>query len=63
MVISEIPNEILQDMAHATLRQLCNEVVLGKFYSIMMDETTDTSSKEQISFCVRTVHEYRFQCE
>ena len=37
----EITNEILQDMAHATLRQLCNEVVLGKFYSIMMDETTD----------------------
>ena len=43
-------------MAHATLRQLCNEVVLGKFDSIMMDGTTDMSSKEQISFCIRTVN-------
>ena len=43
-------------MAHATLRELCSEIKNGKFYSIMMDETTDISCKEKISFCIRTVN-------
>ena len=51
-----ITNEILEGMAHATLRELCSEIKNGKFYSIMMDETTDISCKEQISFCIRTVN-------
>ena len=49
----DITNEILEGMAHATLRELCSEIK-NAFYSIMMDETTDISCKEQISFCIRS---------
>ena len=58
----EIENEILQDFAHATLRKLCESIRESQFYSLMADETTDMSAKEQVSICIRRVNE-KFKIE
>ena len=47
----EIQNEFLQIMAHSVLRAQLS----GRYYSIMVDETTDVSNNEQLVFCVRYV--------
>ena len=44
-------NEILSIMALSVLRSISNEVA-GKYYSFMIDETTDV---EQMVFCLRYV--------
>ena len=58
----QIENEILQDFAHATLRKLCESIRESQFYSLMADETTDMSAKEQVSICIRRVNE-KFKIE
>lgn len=52
-----IANEILEDLAHATLRIICGFVRGSKYYSVMVDETPDASQKEQISICIRRVND------
>ena len=47
----DIQNEILSIMALSVLRSILNEVA-GKYYSIMIDETTDNSNVEQMVFCL-----------
>ena len=51
---SDIQNEILCIMALSVLRSISNEVA-GKYYSIMIDETTDNSNVEQMVFCLHYV--------
>ena len=53
----DIQNELLQITAHAILRKLVKEIQECKEFAIIVDETSDTSGKEQLSFCVRTVDE------
>ena len=50
----EIQNEFLQIMAHSVLRNIAAQLS-GRYYSIMVDETTDVSNNEQLVFCVRYV--------
>ena len=50
----DIQNEILKIMALTIQREIKNEVS-GKWYTIMVDETTDISNTEQMVFCLRYV--------
>ena len=48
-------NEILGMVSHAVLGDLVKEVQVAKCFSIICDETTDISTMEQLSVCVRYV--------
>ncbi|KAL5506665.1 hypothetical protein EMCRGX_G008377 [Ephydatia muelleri] len=50
----EIQNEFLQIMAHSVLRNIAAQLS-GRYYFIMVDETTDVSNNKQMVFCVRYV--------
>ena len=50
----DIQNEILQVMALRVLRQIASNVQATNF-TIMIDETTDTSTTEQVVFVLRWV--------
>ena len=47
----EIQNEILSIMALHILREITSELS-GKWYTIMVDETTDISNTEQMVLCL-----------
>lgn len=49
-----IQNEILETMAHHVLRKIVSDI-RGNFFTVMVDETMDTSTKEQCVFVVRWV--------
>ena len=51
----DFQNELLSIMANNVLRSKLNEVKVNKCYSIMCDEYTDMSNKEQLSFCIRWI--------
>ena len=53
----KILNEILFDFSHAVLRRLTNKVKLAEYFGIIMDETSDISGQEQISFCIRIAND------
>jgi len=40
-------------MSHSVLRQIVRRVQTAKFYSVIADETTDSSRKQQFSVCIR----------
>ena len=50
----DIQNEFLQIMALTVLRGI-TERLTGRYFSIMVDETTDISNVEQLVFCIRFV--------
>lgn len=50
----DVQNEILRIMALSILRDISSEVA-GKWFTIMIDETTDVSNAEQMVFCLRYV--------
>ena len=50
----DIQNEILSIMATTIQREIAREVS-GKWYTVMVDETTDISNTEQMVFCLRYV--------
>ena len=52
---SDVQNEILNIMATLTLQEMLKVIQDRKFFSIIADEGTDVSNKEQLSFCLRTV--------
>lgn len=49
----DIQNEILQILANRVLDRILYEVTTAQWYSIMVDETSDCSRKEQLVFCFR----------
>ena len=51
----DIQNEVLKIMALSVLRQLMHSIHSAPFLSIMIDETTDISNKEQVVVCLRWV--------
>lgn len=71
----DIQNEIVELMAHQILRSLMKIILpyvkVGSkvelspvaFFSIIVDETTDVSTKEQVSICLRWVSEDLMPCE
>jgi len=48
-------NEILKIMGLSVLRQVVDSIHSAPFYSLMIDETTDVSNKEQVVVCLRWV--------
>jgi len=51
----DIQNEVLQIMALDVLRKIIDRVKSNRFFSLIVDETTDESTKEQLSICIRHV--------
>jgi len=52
---SDIQNEIMKVMAFRILRDVSSAIRSSKFCTIMVDETTDISNKEQVVLCLRWV--------
>ena len=50
-----IQNECLEVMALHIVRQICKDVAINGFYTIMADECTNVSNKEQFTICLRWV--------
>ena len=53
----ENQNEMLEIMAHHTLRKILCKIQESPFCAIMVDETTDVSNKEQLTLVIRRVDE------
>lgn len=53
----EIQNEILRLLAHGVLRNICEEILAAKHFSIIVDGTTDISHNEQESIVVRYINQ------
>lgn len=53
----EVQNEILKVMALQVLREIVKNLQNSPFYTIMVDETTDVSNREQVVLCLRWVDE------
>ena len=51
----DIQNEMLRIMAHSVQRSIASDIQPARWYSLIVDETTDISVKEQISLCLRYV--------
>lgn len=54
-ITHEIQNEILSMLSNKIVQDLVDEVREADFFSILLDETPDCSSREQLSICVRIV--------
>ena len=54
-VSHDIQNELLKVMALAVLRDIFHSIHESTFYSIMCDECTDASNKEQLVICIRWI--------
>lgn len=48
-----IQNEIISTCGDIILKKLVKEVNESRYFSVLADETTDISVKEQITICVR----------
>jgi len=53
----EIQNEILKTASHEVQRLLASQMKRAGFFGIMVDETTDAASLEEVSICLRTTTE------
>lgn len=53
----QVQNELIKVMAVNVLRNIATSIQKAKFYSVMADEVTDASNKEQVIVCFRTVDE------
>lgn len=55
-------NELIKIMSLRILRYLVAKFQKSKFVTVMIDETTDITNKEQVTFVIRTVNE-KFQVD
>jgi len=53
----EIQNKILQLITHSVLRSLIANISKARIFSLIVDETNDQSTDEQVSVCVRYVND------
>lgn len=51
----DIQNEIIDLLGKSVLRKVLASIKRTEHFSIMVDETSDSSIREQVSFCIRTV--------
>ena len=54
-VSHDVQNELLKVMALSVLREISDAIQESSFYSIMCDECTDASNKEQLVICIRWI--------
>lgn len=52
-ISGDIQNELLSLMHNDVLRQIISAVNQSPYFAVIMDETTDISTKEQVSICLR----------
>ena len=52
----ENQNEMLELMAHGVLRKVLKDIHESPFLAVMVDETTDKSNKEKLTFVIRWVN-------
>jgi hypothetical protein len=52
----KIQNEILIVCNNLILKQLVKDINKSKAFTVLADETTDISNKDQLTICVRYVH-------
>lgn len=50
---NEIVNEIIYLLADSILQKIIGEIKNAKYFSLMLDETSDVSRLEQVSICLR----------
>ena len=55
---SDIQNEILKVMSLRILCDISSLIQSAQFFSVMVDETTDISNKEQVVLCFRWIDKY-----
>jgi len=55
MISPTIQNEIIETIGDIIKNKIINRVKASKYYSILCDETTDISTKEQMTICIRYV--------
>ena len=53
----EVVNEIITLMADEIRKIILNKIMLAKYYSLMIDETSDITRVELVSVCVKIVNE------
>ena len=58
---AQIQNEILSIMGSSVVRDIAAKIQSAKYFSIITDEVTDSSNKEQVVVCFRTVDD-EFVC-
>ena len=51
----DIQNELFEIMAHFVLKIILISVKQSKYFTVIVDEATDVSFKEQVSICIRYV--------
>ena len=51
--LSEIQNELIELMALQVLCEVVKSIQQTPFFTVMMDETTDVSNKEQVVIVLR----------
>lgn len=54
----DIQNEVISIMANSVIRDLVSDIRQGGFFSIICDEYTDMSNKEQLTMCIRWVDKH-----
>ncbi len=52
----QIQNELLKVMATTIVRNISNSIQINRYFSIMADEVTDSSNKEQVVVCFRCIN-------
>lgn len=57
----DVINESLHMLGAAVRDKILAEIRECEFFAIMLDETTDISTKEQVSICIRTVSADKYQ--
>lgn len=60
MISPSIQNEIVETIGDIIKKKIVDRVKASKYYSILCDETTDISTKEQMTICVRYVDNCSF---
>lgn len=60
MISNTVQNEIIDCIGETFRSSISEDVKRSKFFSIMCDETTDVSTKEQMTFCVRYIDTQSF---
>lgn len=53
----QIQNEILKLLYLQVMRHISSDIQCAKYYSLMADEVTNTSNKEQFVVCIRWIDE------
>ena len=54
---TRIQNELIKEIGDAIRDHVLKEIFEAKFFSILVDETTDVSNKEQLSLTIRYTHD------